>query len=323
MKKSGKKASSDAPKRCRRYSILGNLLIIVLLAVAIAAGTFCAMSYGTRHNARRTVPDFIGTQFNDAKRSADSNDLEIIINDSLYVSTYPGGVVLDQLPKGGAVVKPGRKVYVTVNTARQRIVDVPYVAGRSLRQAKNMLETVGLTIERIVFVQDLATNYVIEEYIGETKVEENGGMRVEKGSGVILHVGVAEDAPPVTVPLIVGCSLVEAKSRLWETGLNVGDVIFESDIPTRERKNAKVVWQSEIPGRPIGYGRVVALRLTLDADKVEKALAEQDLKALEFSLDADSLTWAKQQRLLDSLENLSVAQPKEVQPAPVQTDSLP
>lgn len=323
MKKSGKKASSDAPKRCRRYSILGNLLIIVLLAVAIAAGTFYAMSYGTRHNARRTVPDFIGTQFNDAKRSADSNDLEIIINDSLYVSTYPGGVVLDQLPKGGAVVKPGRKVYVTVNTARQRIVDVPYVAGRSLRQAKNMLETVGLTIERIVFVQDLATNYVIEEYIGETKVEENGGMRVEKGSGVILHVGVAEDAPPVTVPLIVGCSLVEAKSRLWETGLNVGDVIFESDIPTRERKNAKVVWQSEIPGRPIGYGRVVALRLTLDADKVEKALAEQDLKALEFSLDADSLTWAKQQRLLDSLENLSVAQPKEVQPAPVQTDSLP
>ncbi len=323
MKKSEKKASSDAPKRCRRYSILGNLLIIVLLAVAIAAGTFYAMSYGTRHNARRTVPDFIGTQFNDAKRSADSNDLEIIINDSLYVSTYPGGVVLDQLPKGGAVVKPGRKVYVTVNTARQRIVDVPYVAGRSLRQAKNMLETVGLTIERIVFVQDLATNYVIEEYIGETKVEENGGMRVEKGSGVILHVGVAEDAPPVTVPLIVGCSLVEAKSRLWETGLNVGDVIFESDIPTRERKNAKVVWQSEIPGRPIGYGRVVALRLTLDADKVEKALAEQDLKALEFSLDADSLTWAKQQRLLDSLENLSVAQPKEVQPAPVQTDSLP
>lgn len=57
----------------------------------------------------------------------------------IVVPAYEGGIVLDQLPEGGVEVKPGRTVYITINSFRQKMVPVPYVAGRSLRQAKNML----------------------------------------------------------------------------------------------------------------------------------------------------------------------------------------
>ena len=49
---------------------------------------------------------------------------------------------------------------------------MPYVAGRSLRQAKNMLEVAGLGIEQIVYRPDLATNYVLEEYADGKRISE-------------------------------------------------------------------------------------------------------------------------------------------------------
>ena len=72
-------------------------------------------------------------------------------------------VVLDQLPEKGVEVKPGRTIYVTINSFSQKRVPVPYVAGRSLRQAKNMLEIAGLEIAELVYRPDMATNYVLEE----------------------------------------------------------------------------------------------------------------------------------------------------------------
>ena len=54
----------------------------------------------------------MGVKISDAERIAKDERLEIIINDSLFVPAYEGGVVLDQLPKGGAEVKAGRKVFL-------------------------------------------------------------------------------------------------------------------------------------------------------------------------------------------------------------------
>lgn len=88
-------------------------------------------------------------------------------------------------------MKPGRKVYVTINSYRQKMVTVPYVAGRSLRQAKNMLEVAGLGIEQIVYRPDLATNYVLEEYADGKRVSEKSRVQLEAGSGVTLYVGRA------------------------------------------------------------------------------------------------------------------------------------
>lgn len=278
---------------------------MALIFIGVAIASFVAMAFGTRHSARRTVPDFVGLQLNDAVYFAERRDLNIIVNDSLHVSAYPGGVVLDQLPKGGVVVKPGRKIYVTINSSRQRMVAVPYVAGRSLRQAKNMLETAGLTIDHLEYAEDIATNYVLAEFIDGAEILEDSEMQAEMGSGVVLRVGVAPNDTSTAVPQVIGRSLFEAKSKLWESGLNIGEVIFEEGMPALDRNRAKVYQQSILPSEAVSYGKRVSLHLTLDAEKVESAVAECERRieeALKAKMEADSIAKAEQ-RLLDSVAN--------------------
>ena len=297
----------------KKHTIAYNIVVIALVFLGLAIASFIAMALGTRHSARRTVPDFVGLKMTDAEYFAGRRDLQIIINDSLHVSAYPGGVILDQLPKGGVVVKPGRKVYVTINSSRQRMVEVPYVAGRSLRQAKNMLETAGLTIDHLEYAEDIATNYVLAEFInGEEVLEDSLVVRAEKGSGVVLRVGVAAKETLTAVPQVLGRSLFEAKSRLWEAGLNIGEIIFDEGMPALERNRAKVYQQSLLPSAEAAYGERVSLNLTLDTAKVDSMIVAEERRIeeeLKAKMEADSIAKAEQ-RLLDSIANAAKSKPQ-------------
>ena len=297
----------------KKHTIAYNIAVIALVFLGLAVAAFVAMALGTRHSARRTVPDFVGLKLNDAEYFAGRRDLEIIVNDSLHVAAYPGGVVLDQLPKSGVVVKPGRKVYVTINSSRQRMVAVPYVAGRSLRQAKNVLETAGLTIDHLEYAEDIATNYVLAEFINGEEVLEESELQAEMGSGVVLRVGVATTDTATAVPHVLGRSLFEAKSRLWESGLNIGEIVFDEGMPALERNRAKVYLQSVLPSEAVAYGERVSLHLTLDAVKVDSAIVQQERRvaeALRAKMEADSIAKAEQ-RLLDSIANAEKSQPQQ------------
>ncbi len=290
----------------KKHTVAYHIVVIALVFLGFAIASFVAMALGTRHSARRTVPDFVGLRMNDAEYFAGRRDLQIIINDSLHVSAYPGGVVLDQLPKGGTVVKPGRKIYVTINSSRQRMVVVPYVAGRSLRQAKNMLETAGLTIDNLEYAEDIATNYVLAEFVDGVEVlEDSLEVRTEMGNGVVLRVGVSAKDTSTAVPQVIGRTLFEAKSRLWESGLNIGEIEFDEGMPTLERNRAKVYKQSLLPSNEVAYGEHVSLHLTLDAVKIDSAIVREERRIeemLRLKMEADSIAKAEQ-RLLDSIAN--------------------
>ena len=283
----------------KKHTIAYNIVVIALVFLGVAIASFVAMAFGTRHSARRTVPDFVGLKMTDAEYFAGRRDLQIIVNDSLHVSAYPGGVILDQLPKGGVVVKPGRKVYVTVNSMRQRMVSVPYVAGRSLRQAKNMLEIAGLEIEKLVYVDDIATNYVLEAYCDGVQLTPESSLEAEMGSGVVLNVGRQSGDIRAEVPKLIGLTLQRAKGRLWEMGLNLGKVTYDDDVDLLDKKSARVYYQSVDYGREVQLGDNIRLKLTLEEEKVERASIDADTIAKRIF--AKRLT---EERLADSLRNL-------------------
>lgn len=279
-------------ERLRQSPIAYNVVSIVLILVAITAACSLLMMIITRHGTHRTVPDFTGITLTDAQRLAHDKGLKIVINDSLYVPTYDGGIVLDQLPVEGVEVKAGRKVYVTINSFRQKSVKVPYVAGRSLRQAKNMLEVAGLEIEKLVYVEDMATNYVLAEFVGNEEVSRTSSLEIEMGSGVTLRVGMEPDKGTTIVPKAIGQSLQSAKSRLWEEGLNVGKVTFDEGIDLLNEKDARVYRQSVPHNASASLGAAVDLWLTLDEETVEKNSAASDKVARGLS----------EQRLLEEQE---------------------
>lgn len=307
-------------QRLKRRHILYNIVLIFLAIAGILVVAQVAMNIGTRHGSHRTVPDIKGMPFDRAMEAARDLELEIIVNDSLYVPAYDGGTILEQLPAGGVEVKAGRKIYVTINSFSQKKVRVPYVAGRSLRQAKNLLEVSGLGIERLVYVKDIATNYVIREMCRGKEVTPQSDIKIEQGSGITLYVGVKSDEGATTVPSLAGLSLERAKSRLWESGLNVGDVSFDSDIDLLERKVALVYSQSLPFGSSAALGSSVDLRLTLDLERVAKASSEAEAQAKTFVKESLSPEDAEhpERLLLDEMPQTDETQEQEQTPAPEQ-----
>ncbi len=277
----------------RKYPLAYNLLLIAAIILAMAVIAHVVMQIGTRHGSRRTVPDFSGVQLLEAQRLARRHDLKLQINDSLFVPAYEGGIVLDQLPKGGVEVKPGRTVYLTINSFRQKMVPVPFVADRSLRQAKNMLEIAGLEIAQLIYRPDMATNYVLDEYFGRQRITETTRVEAEMGSGVTLYVGVQPGHNVTVVPQIIGLSLRDAKSRLWELGLNVGKVAFDDGINLLNQKDAHVYMQSPKAERHVVLGAKVDLQLTLDGQKVTARLRDAEEQAAEAFMERQRIAEEK------------------------------
>ncbi len=265
--------------KLKEYPLLYNAVLIVVSLSALALAATAVMHVGTRHGSHRTVPDFTGTRLAEAQREAGRSGLEIIVNDSLFVPVYEGGIILDQLPDGGTEVKAGRKVYVTINSYRQKMVRVPYVAGRSLRQAKNMLETAGLEIAELRYVDDIATNYVLGEFCDGVEILPESTMEAEMGSGITLNVGVQGGYGLAAAPKLIGLSLARAKSRIWEMGLNVGRITYDADVDLLSRKDARVYSQSVRQGHNAVLGTAVDLKLTLDFEKAERLGAASDEEA--------------------------------------------
>ncbi len=290
--------------RIREIPLLHNGLWIVAILLIMAVVAQVAMQIGTRHGSRRTVPELTGILLSEAERVAEEHDLELIINDSLFVPAYEGGIVLAQLPATGVEVKPGRKIYITINSFSEKMVPLPYVAGRSLRQAKNMLEIAGLEIEELIYRSDMATNYVLEQrYKGEA-ISATSRRMAEAGSGVTLYVGVAQDEEMGYIPQVVGQSERDAKSRLWENGFNIGEVHYEEGINLLNRKDARVYKQSPRIGTAHALGTKVSLWLTLDnelsskqreeAEKEAQKLAAERLKAEQLAAEAEAEAKAAQ-----------------------------
>ena len=286
-------------------------VLIALTLVVIILLSSILMNVITRHGTHRTVPDFMGVKIADAQRIADDERLDIIINDSLFVPAYEGGVVLDQLPKGGVEVKAGRKVYVTINSFREKMVAVPYVAGRSLRQAKNMLEVAGLGIEKLIYEEDIATNYVLAEIVDGKEMSKESKVEIEMGSGVVLKVGVEPDRNTTIVPKAIGQSLQTAKSRLWEQGLNIGKVNFDEGVNLLNQKDARVYRQSLNHNATTTLGASVDLWLTLDTKAVEKSSQASDKQARELEEERLKL----EEALRDSLEQAETTQRQDLMKA--------
>ncbi len=222
----------------------------------------------TRHNRQAPVPDFVGQPIAEVIRSAVRAHLELEVMDSIYAPVYAGGTVIEQVPAAGTEVKKGRRVFVTITSHQQKMVAVPYVTGYSLRQAKNMIEMAGLEISELRYVPNIATNNVLAELAGRDTIRRNTNKQLEVGSGLTLVVGRGSDAPWTQIPRVVGLPLGQAKSQLWERGLNVGHISWDDDINLVNQRDARVYRQSPASGREVELGTRVSISLTLDDEKL-------------------------------------------------------
>lgn len=262
--------------------LLRNIVMAVCLGIILYFIVNLCLNIYTRHGQKFIVPAMIGHTIDEARAMSTEGELKLEVIDSLYMPKQEPGVILDQSPKPGMGVKSGRRVFLTINASRPRMEVIPYVTGYSLRQAKNMLETRGFEIEKLVYRSDMATNNVLDElYLGKS-ITEGSRTEAELGSGITLVVGVNQSSPLPRIPKVIGLTLREAKSRLWEVGLNVGRVRYDSGIADADMDDARVYRQEPNQQSRTDYGGKISLWLTLDTQKIATSSKESDAAARRY-----------------------------------------
>lgn len=261
------------------HLLIKHLVLVVSVIIIFAFIMNLTLNFFTRHNKYYKVPDFTGMTMDEAGRAAKKGSLQIEVYDERYMPEYDPGVILSQLPESGAEVKSGRRIFVTINSERQKMARIPYVTGVSLRQAKNNLEVAGFVIDKLIYQQDMATNYVLETRYGGKVVTAGSKIEAEQGSGITLVVGRNSEEQTTIVPKVIGFPLKEAQSRLWELGLNLGSAEFDEGVTLLNRNEARVYQQRPEQGSRVTLGTPVVLKLTTDTQKVEKGSSASDKDA--------------------------------------------
>jgi eukaryotic-like serine/threonine-protein kinase len=179
---------------------------------------YALMPAYVNHSSRMTVPNVEGMSVDGARQVLAGASLVAVEAGVRPEPGQPVGTVVDQNPPAGAVVKEGRRVYLTLSGG-EVLVNVPPLRGRSIRDAKFTLERQGLRIGAIVYATSdtYPQNTIIEQALPEDR-------RVPRGTEVGLTVSQGRATTEATVPMLEGKTLAEAQRILEACGLVVGTV---------------------------------------------------------------------------------------------------
>ena len=130
-----------------------NLLAMFLVIIVIITGSWIVLNRYTLHGVEITVPNVKGIRVDDARKILESQVLTDIVTDSGYNKALPSGTVLEQTPINESRVKPGREIYLTINTTRTPTLQMPDIADNSsLREAEARLTAMGLKLTPCEYV---------------------------------------------------------------------------------------------------------------------------------------------------------------------------
>ncbi len=205
----------------------------------------------TRHDVSVQVPDVMSLTMEEASDSLLAAGLraeEVV----LRKPNLPRDVVIDQNPPPLSQVKPGRRVYLTINTGDTTTVVVPRVVSYGIRQARNMLMQADMVVGSVLpdSIPSVYVDIITSQYPAP-------GERVEPGTTVNLLYGRGLGADNVSVPDVTGLPPDDAARALLD--LRLRSIIVDS--PPEDQNFAVVLSQAPAAGTSVKEGYEIRLFL--------------------------------------------------------------
>lgn len=175
----------------KKHSILANFLAMILVVLATLVGVFFWLDYYTRHGEAEVVPDVSGLTDEMALSILQGKGMQGVVIDSVFRPTAQPGVVLEQNPAAGSLVKDGRRVYLILNAKMAQMIAFPDVQDMSFRQAKVQIEGAEFVIKEVVFEPSEYKDLVLYVTCNGEKV--NAAQRLPYRSEVVLHIGEGDE----------------------------------------------------------------------------------------------------------------------------------
>lgn len=206
----------------RFYLSIGSLAVIGILVIVLLDQVI--MPAYTNYDEGVTVPNVTQLSFDEAEELLSTYGLRVEVADRRSNTAFPANYVIDQTPSPAKIVKPNRKIYLTVNAVTTPQVEVPDVVNLSHRNAVIQLQNYGLQVGTISYESSRFKSSVLRQSVP-------GGSIVDKGTVIDLTVSDGLGEKMVKIPDIVGLRLSEAQQELRKAGLRVEDIRYR---PVRE-----------------------------------------------------------------------------------------
>ena len=194
--------------------VMLNCLGMILVVVLFFFGTLAFIDFYTLHGEEVEVPKLTGVSEQIAYSKLKALGLKAEVRDTGYVHKAAPFEVLAQSIKPGTKIKPGRTIYLTINSNGSKRIELPDLADNcSRREAEDKLKTLGFKLG--------ATEFIIgdPDWVYEVKVN---GKTVKAGTRISVDL-------PIT--LVVGKGGLEDEYNGNDSLDYIFNAPFETDEP--------------------------------------------------------------------------------------------
>lgn len=206
------------------HPLVKHLLYMLAVSIVLVFLAFMFIKMVARQGKEYELPDICGEALEELK-SDNPLHLKYVVIDSVYDAEKEGGIVIQQDPLPGTMVKKSRKVYVTITTFNPSDVVLPELSNMTVRSAVSALEAAGLRCGHLRFVESPYRNAILECTCKGKMVYAGGKMT--SGAVVDLTVGLGESRTGTRVPFVIGQVASKARRGILSASLNVGAEHFD------------------------------------------------------------------------------------------------
>ncbi len=256
-----------------RFLFSKTFIIQIVIAIVLSAGIIYAgvkyLDTYTMHGVRTVVPDLSGYHYTEIEGIMSNEELVPVIFDSVFTPEEQPGSIISQNPVAFSEVKPGRKVYLTINTTVPPKVVMPGLKDLTYRQARARVHAFGLKVDSLQYRPAECSGCVVDVLKDGMRIER--GVEIQRGEGVVLVVGSGESRIKIKVPALYEMKPDEAVEFLLKKGLNPGYKRFDETVQSaQDTANAFVFKQSPQydSAATINLGRSIDLFFTVDSTKL-------------------------------------------------------
>lgn len=250
--------------------ILKNILIASGILIGLILVTLLLINFYTNHGNSEKVPNLKGSTLEEARIMLERHNLKGQIIDSVYLKDKKLGTIIEQNPAPNSIVKPGRPIYLIINSKSVRQLTLPDVRDVSLRQAEAMIKSLGVNIATVQYAPSEYKDLVLDiKYKGQTLLP---GSKIPEGSSVVLIAGDGYGSSTAAgVPSLKGLDITTATEIISATTFMLGGIIY--DVTPNGDENQYVIYQQRPePGEPVATGIAIDLFLSKDRSRLNEAL---------------------------------------------------
>jgi len=229
-------------------------VVTSLIIIGIIIGCMIKGILYFNDNKLVEVPDLFSEIYDDAVKDLKEKGLKLEISDEEPSDKYPEGTIIEQNIQPGEMVAKNSVIEVVVSKGKVALT-MPDLQARTLEEAQKVLKKYNVSITTVLKEDDsLDKGYIISTIPAY-------GSTIKYGQTVTLVISSGKKNTENRVPSLIGLTEEEARTRLSQAGLVLGNVNYKSG----NSKDARISSQNPSSNTIFNAGDKVDIVLTKSA----------------------------------------------------------